>query len=59
MAYLAAPNGLDLGALLKPFSFGDESGVGWLEALVDRGRSSSLRLPICGVGGTEPVAAAT
>jgi len=36
-------------------SFGDESGLVLADTLVDRGNNSSLRLPICGVGGVELV----
>lgn len=36
--------------------FGEERGLGVAEALPDRGRSSSFRRPICGVGGVELLA---
>lgn len=35
---------------------GEERGLGVAEALPDRGRSSSFRRPICGVGGVELLA---
>ena len=41
------------------FSLGEESGDGWAEAFVERGRRSSFRRLIFGVGGTEPVALTT
>lgn len=51
IAYLAAPKGLDLEPVAD--GLGDARGDGVAEADVDRGSNSSLRRPICGVGGVE------
>jgi hypothetical protein len=56
---LAAPKGLALGADGAPgleAIFGEERGEGLAELAEERGRSSSLRRPIWGVGGVELVA---
>lgn len=56
---LAAPKGLALGADGAPgleAIFGEERGEGLAELVEERGRSSSLRRPIWGVGGVELVA---
>lgn len=57
IAYLAAPKGLDLELVAD--GLGEARGDGVAEAEVDRGSNSSLRRPICGVGGVELLATAT
>lgn len=56
--YLALPNGLE--RELSPAElddiFGEDSGLGLAELLVERGISSSLRRVNCGVGGVELLA---
>ena len=52
--YLAAPKGFDLEPALE--GLGEARGEGVAEVDEERGRSSSLRLPICGVGGVELLA---
>ncbi len=56
-AYLAAPKGFDLGAVAA--GLGEARGEGAVEFDEERGRSSSLRRPICGVGGVELLASLT
>ena len=51
ITHLAAPNGLDLEPAVE--GLGEARGEGATEFAEERGRSSSLRLPIWGVGGVE------
>jgi hypothetical protein len=60
-SYLALPNGLDRVEVAEPVGvgpiLGDDKGLGGLDPPPPpRGRSSNLRLPICGVGGVELLA---
>ena len=63
-SYLALPNGLDRVEVAEPVGvgpiLGDDNGLGVLDPPPPppppRGRSSNLRLPICGVGGVELLA---
>jgi len=60
ISYLAAPKGFALVLELEVGGvgpiLGEESGLGVAEAFPDRGRSSSFRRPIWGVGGVELLA---
>lgn len=57
-AYLASPNGFDLAAVDDDAGLilGDDIGLGLDESFPERGSSSNLRRPICGVGGVDVVA---
>ena len=56
--YLAAPKGFDRAAVDDGAGliFGDDIGLGLDEPFPERGSSSNLRRPICGVGGVDIVA---
>ena len=56
--HLASPNGLDLAAVDDDAGLilGDDMGLGLDDPFPERGSSSNLRRPICGVGGVDVVA---